>query len=699
MKQVLGVAGHKRRQSNRIRHARKRLIEEGPEDMERNIPVTLDPVEELSPTSTPPSNDNEEAASTSTPVTNTFLKSTDDEENSEAAVSTPFTNAFLQTVHGKKKDEIHSVKSLSSSSSSSEEDTSSDDSDDGGGKQTPRKYSKESLFDDEASEDSNYGGSDPPSMNQNGKLHLAHHMSTNQRNRQTKQPSSFQRAIQDHSRRITSQRSSFTNQAPPNQAPPNQGHAGTSVIPNQGHSRRSTSQRSSFTNQTPSNRNSINQVQAINGKNRQLAEQLQQQREEMARQEAILEQEANASTMQRDMNRHCAATEANLRERNYRLQCQRSNIANAERSQLLQQQMSKQLQIDVNNYEMKWGCKPFNNNKASWLGSEEYPIGAVTKLEDEDYDSENQVLVCQLLDVKSGRNDTKDFKPLSFLDRARRNQTSTTYGRLFLFRDVPDGNLFYVMEDKAKKRNINFWDSMVNEREKSISVGSYFGIREPDTISHWIRSIPLVDSDSSAVLFSSPPCPKEVTINNQIEPNRSKFFSVNGCSTKVVKPTAYDSKCTGTFCDRQNLFSPGTQCGCYTTHDRTAKVTLLYQKVKITTPLDESFTMEKFSSLRFNNLFLSGEFASGTTRMDVENVIRAIRKDHIQKIVDEINNGCGWTVQGWYRRGEVSDTTISTEKESSKIASGDIKYHITSLVPTNAVEINPSQKYNVRNIF
>ena len=67
--------------------------------------------------------------------------------------------------------------------------------------------------------------------------------------------------------------------------------------------------------------------------------------------------------------------------------------------------------------------------------------------------------------------------------------------------------------------------------------------------------------------------------------------------------------------------------------------------------------------------------------------------------MDEVNNGSGWTVQGWYRRGEVADTTVSTKKESLKIASGDIKYHITTLVPTNLFAVNPSQKYNVRNIF
>ena len=55
--------------------------------------------------------------------------------------------------------------------------------------------------------------------------------------------------------------------------------------------------------------------------------------------------------------------------------------------------------------------------------------------------------------------------------------------------------------------------------------------------------------------------------------------------------------------------------------------------------------------------------------------------DCIDVVISYINMHGGFTVIGWYRRGEIND--ISNDEVQNKVDSSEIGYHIVSMYPTN----------------
>ena len=99
---------------------------------------------------------------------------------------------------------------------------------------------------------------------------------------------------------------------------------------------------------------------------------------------------------------------------------------------------------------------------------------------------------------------------------------------------------------------------------------------------------------------------------------------------------------------------------------------------------DDDFiiTMDDFSSLRFSDLYLKNHF-SATVRINLLDLTDAYwhLQDCLQEIIMYINNIGGFTVIGWYKRGEIND--ISNEEVQNQVESSDIAYHIVSISPTN----------------
>ena len=54
----------------------------------------------------------------------------------------------------------------------------------------------------------------------------------------------------------------------------------------------------------------------------------------------------------------------------------------------------------------------------------------------------------------------------------------------------------------------------------------------------------------------------------------------------------------------------------------------------------------------------------------------------------------GFTVIGWYKRGEISD--VSNKENENDVDAGDIGYHIVSLYPTSHVVLNSDEFKNTK---
>ena len=114
--------------------------------------------------------------------------------------------------------------------------------------------------------------------------------------------------------------------------------------------------------------------------------------------------------------------------------------------------------------------------------------------------------------------------------------------------------------------------------------------------------------------------------------------------------------------------------------------------------------MNEFSSLKFSQLYLSGEFAGSCKLHMLQLNDRAVNLyEAIDECIELINNNGGFTVIGWYKRGQITDKSLTSAKQTNNtlnnnsndeevhVDAGDISHHIVSIYPTNRDFLNPSK--------
>ena len=94
------------------------------------------------------------------------------------------------------------------------------------------------------------------------------------------------------------------------------------------------------------------------------------------------------------------------------------------------------------------------------------------------------------------------------------------------------------------------------------------------------------------------------------------------------------------------------------------------------------FTMDDFSSINFTSLYLKSPFSS-TVRFNILDLTPAYYnlQGCIDDVIKFINDNGGFTVVGWYKRGEIND--ISNDDSQNEVESSEVGHHIVSIYPTN----------------
>ena len=98
-------------------------------------------------------------------------------------------------------------------------------------------------------------------------------------------------------------------------------------------------------------------------------------------------------------------------------------------------------------------------------------------------------------------------------------------------------------------------------------------------------------------------------------------------------------------------------------------------------------TMNDFSSLQFSSLYMKDDFKS-TIRFNLLDYTPAYfsLQEAADNVVEYINTNGGFTVIGWYKRGEIND--VSNDDNQNEVESSEIGYHIVYMFPTNRVIVN-----------
>ena len=74
---------------------------------------------------------------------------------------------------------------------------------------------------------------------------------------------------------------------------------------------------------------------------------------------------------------------------------------------------------------------------------------------------------------------------------------------------------------------------------------------------------------------------------------------------------------------------------------------------------------------------------------------------YIDAVLEYISNNAGFTVIGWYKRGEIVDVSKDSKDKSEKVGASELGYHVVSIRPTHSIvhgEILNEQKYRITNL-
>lgn len=275
--------------------------------------------------------------------------------------------------------------------------------------------------------------------------------------------------------------------------------------------------------------------------------------------------------------------------------------------------------------------------------------------------------------VANGKQNSNNYQIRTYNARgAKRNESTTNYSRLFLF-SVFSGNergsLVYMME--AKNTNEKLWKRNVCHRDDgTISIGTIIRVMHPLPIEKILPDgIPCLTTRFPAIVMKPPPIFPEAHIDMSVTGGRSMAFALTNCEVEVLSTVPEETGCSGHFCDKQRIHEIvqyGQGCGCYSFVNRRSNI-VLDHSIKISHPsLDDAIVVENFSSTRFSNLYLSGPFST-TTR--AETLLLSDTFYDIEEAVDRaikyINDNGGFTVIGWYKRGQINDRSMFVSGTSS----------------------------------
>ena len=285
--------------------------------------------------------------------------------------------------------------------------------------------------------------------------------------------------------------------------------------------------------------------------------------------------------------------------------------------------------------------------------------------------------------------------------RRSNNQTTLRFKRLFLMRVVTERmigdhmKVAYVME--ARNMNENLFQNVLQYRDNgAITVGAVLRYASPHPITTYMRNdVPMLNSNTSVLVLKTSMKFSPVVMRRSIEANNLVAFVVNETRVEVYTTTPISTSCRGKLCDKQRVPEWNTDknkgCGCYGMHANASAMALLHAIHILNPRTEDTYDTNEFSSTNFTSNYTTGPIppSATSTVLDKAHHEQGIRLiDCMNNCMNYINNNGGFTVVGWYKRGLIDDKSLITlsknKVEDEQVQSGEISYHIVSIMPTNS---------------
>lgn len=305
------------------------------------------------------------------------------------------------------------------------------------------------------------------------------------------------------------------------------------------------------------------------------------------------------------------------------------------------------------------------------------------------------IIYLQLIHIVSGstngQGNTSTYQ--SYIRNKKKNEsTNYQYYRLFLFRDISSssGQVVYMVEGKAM--NDKLWSKNPEIRETGVvTIGTYIDILSPLPITAmFFNDTPILESYGGCIVLKILSVVKAVTIDHGIKKNTTRSFVMNSILIEVLDTSVHETNCAGSFCDRQHAIEvcrSSRACGCFAMQSMVSNIVLMHS-IECTKNGDKILYMDQFSSLQFSKLYLKHYFSATVNHNHLDNTEEYYALETcIDQVVEFVNRNGGFTIVGWYKRGEIND--MSTEDSENHVDSGVIGYHAVSIYPTASLCRNP----------
>ena len=306
--------------------------------------------------------------------------------------------------------------------------------------------------------------------------------------------------------------------------------------------------------------------------------------------------------------------------------------------------------------------------------------------QDEDYESENKVLIGVLLSMKTSEKQ-KGLQQYS-KQYNKKKVTTTTYNRLLTFGSSNEGEgktFCMVFNDSQSFR------FFINKMQR-MKVGDAVAIYEPEKITNWLSKdsdLPVVNSGLLPFCHKVEPSLYMIQEIPLVVPEEgyTRFFHFIGVKITFKNAKMIPVVCQGLMCDKQN----DKKCACLIGH-KTPRI-VLSVKVKLTE--DRFKGTEEMNILSWEltqNLFSDIHRDATITSFHDLVRLRGFRAS-INRIANIVNDNGGWSVVGWVRKGfTLDETTIHNEEEM--VGAENVSPHIIALrFPHN---LNEDAKENIK---
>lgn len=275
-----------------------------------------------------------------------------------------------------------------------------------------------------------------------------------------------------------------------------------------------------------------------------------------------------------------------------------------------------------------------------------------------------------------------------YMTKRQKLVNTAPYDRLMICGDLTDGGNCFAMiwpdAEEGRKRCFNISGGIslgniiyIGEPKKQDST---LGSSMPIVKSVW-RVIPIMFNATTEISAVLP----QVRLVIPKESGEHRYFVYHNLKVEIFGfRLAYeDVSCAGRFCDRAFPRIANVHCGCFQP-SASLNPTVGEFNVNVVFPDrttyegDNETTIQDFRSLRTTELFFENleDFASQENLIIEQRTAQMRAK--IAGMNAYINENGGWTVVGWFRRGDVTDAST----EDAKVEAESVTLHISTLIPS-----------------